>query len=92
MLLDNLLEKLSNDTSEVYNLLTENCKQENFKTYSDFQKYIEEKEEYSYQISAIKYKINKEVEYTKYTIVDEYNNQYIFYETSPLCYQVEITK
>lgn len=92
ILLDDVIGKLSDNIEEVYNLLTKECKQQNFQTYESFQKYVEEKEEVFSQVNAKKYKIDRDVEYTKYTIVDENDNQYIFYETSPLNYTLEIIK
>lgn len=92
MLLDDIIDKLINDTQQAYNLLTDKCKQESFPTYQDLKKYVEEKEDFENSINAKKYKIEKEVGNTTYIVIDEYNNQYIFYETTPLNYTVEITK
>lgn len=92
ILLEDVIGKLSDNIEEVYNLLTQECKQQNFQTYESFKEYIQEKKEVFSQTDIKKYKIDREIEYTKYTIVDENDNQYIFYETSPLNYTLEMIR
>ena len=83
-------EKLVNEPQLLYNLLTEECKSSKFKQYQTFYEYINENADNIYYSNLLGYTIQRNEEYTKYTLTDSNGNEINIYETEPMQYKVEI--
>lgn len=71
-----------------YNLLDEEYKEKRFLNFSDYKQYVENNVEKIKKANLTKYFVKKYNDYTLYTCIDQYNNYYIFIETSVMEYTV----
>lgn len=71
-----------------YNLLDEEYKEKRFLNFSDYKQYVENNVEKIKKANLTKYSVKKYNDYTLYTCIDQYNNYYIFIETSVMEYTV----
>lgn len=80
--------KMLYDTQEAYNSLDEQYQQKRFGDYNNFNEYIENNRQKLEKSEIKKYKIETYDNYKEYLCIDNYNNYYIFKETSPMEYTV----
>ena len=80
--------KMIYDTQEAYNMLDGQYQQKRFTSYDSFNSYIKENIQTIETSEIKKYKIKNYDDYTEYLCIDNYNNYYIFKETSAMEYTV----
>ena len=89
--MENFINKIIFDVDDSYNFLEENYKKSKFNDIDNYKKYINEHIEEYRQAMLQKYKVNTtKTEYTEYICMDQFENCYDFYVTSPLKYKVKL--
>lgn len=71
-----------------YNLLDKEYREKRFLDFYDYKQYVENNLEKIKKANLTKYYVTKYNNYTLYTCIDQYNNYYIFMETSVMEYTV----
>lgn len=81
-------EIVTHDIKKAYSLLNEKYKEERFKTYEEYEKFIQESKQ-NYNLLQLKsYSVNEEG--NEFICKDQYNNTYIFNETSVMKYTLQL--
>ena len=83
-------ENLTNDPSYVYNSLDEEYRNKRFGTYQDFINYINSNQKELNKIKLKSYIVNHNDNNTEYICKDQYENLYIFEQTSPLDFSLKL--
>lgn len=73
---------------KAYNLLDKEYREKRFKKYENFVEYINNNKDCIEKSLIIKYKIEEFDNYKEYSIIDNFNNMYIFLEKEPMEYTV----
>lgn len=81
-------EKLLLYVEEAYENIDEEYAKIQFKNINELKKYIEIKKDIIKNMTVSNYKIDKYIDYVQYTVLDQYNNYYIFQEVAPMKYKV----
>ncbi len=78
------------NTKEAYNYMTEEYRQKRFGTEEGLLQYVNSNITELAQIKLEKYQVNNNDDYTEYVCMDQYENLYIFKETSVMQYTVTL--
>lgn len=74
----------------LYDYLQEDYKLQRFGTLDDFEKYVESNKEEIAGLQIQKYLTNNYEDYTEFVCMDQYQNLYIFDETNPMEFTLEL--
>lgn len=74
--LEDIKDKEINSSEELYEMLSDEIKTESFPTLEDFQNYIATNLAAFQNAELASYNVQREVDYTEYTITDNYGNTY----------------
>lgn len=88
--MNKLIKKMIFDTEDSYNLFTEEYRNKRFGSYENYRNYINENVSQLMGSVIKKYKITDYDGYTEYDYIDQYNNHYIFDESTIMNFTVKL--
>ena len=89
--LEDFKDRILYSTKKSYEFLDDEYKNNKFKNYEDYEKFVKMNEESIYNISLQKYKeVNLNDDNTEYICIDQYGNYYIFKEMGVMNYTVQL--
>ena len=88
--LEDFKQKELNNPQDAYSMLDEEFKKQNFPTFEKYQEYINENKIEIEKAEVVRYNVDRDDEYTEYSIIDNYNNTYIIKTTGIWDYTITI--
>lgn len=82
------INEINNNIQEAYNMLDVEYRNKKFSTIEKYKKYINNINSIIYNLKLTSYSVDENDEYTEYICKDQYNNVYIFKETSVMQYKI----
>lgn len=82
------INAINNNIQEAYNMMDVDYRNKKFSTIEKYKKYINNIKSIIYNLKLTSYSVDENDGYTEYICKDQYNNVYIFKETSVMQYKI----